>query len=244
LSAETLCLVEVPGAVFTSFHPDQVGGLFRTFADLREGRPADIIAFANRYGVLGEGAEIPEFWQAHAQRMRTIIEVSDGLHAGDWRCLERTLKGAEGVEIPRLRAHEQDSLVEGAFAYLRAVFGSEIELTPGLLSGGWNAQAKRPVLYVRPPTLLRCLYLQALRAVLDERSYRQCPACRRWFELGRGAERADRTICSASCRVKLYRDRQQQARALRRKGRTLKQISKELGSDMPTIKKWVSRGKG
>jgi hypothetical protein len=87
------------------------------------------------------------------------------------------------------------------------------------------------------------MYLQLAHAILGGKKYQPCEACGRWFELAPGLNRADRQTCSDSCRVKLYRVRRQRARELHAKKWSLKRISKEIGSNVSTIKKWLSQHK-
>jgi DNA invertase Pin-like site-specific DNA recombinase len=57
------------------------------------------------------------------------------------------------------------------------------------------------------------------------------------------ANRAERQPCSDPCRVPAYRARQEQARELASAGKTAREIAKELGSTVDTVKKWINKGR-
>jgi DNA-binding NarL/FixJ family response regulator len=77
------------------------------------------------------------------------------------------------------------------------------------------------------------------RAIDGDRRYQQCPVCRRWFELTPGVHRADKLTCSQACRTRAYRHRQEKAVQLHAEGRTVRQIAKEIGSDVKTVRGWI-----
>jgi hypothetical protein len=109
--------------------------------------------------------------------------------------------------------------------------------------GDWDPHARQPSLCLRPKSLIDALYLQFGLSILGNKTYQCCPACGRWFELAPGVGRADKLACSVSCRMKLYRQRQRRARELRAKGWALSKIARELGSDVNTVKNWISQEK-
>jgi hypothetical protein len=112
----------------------------------------------------------------------------------------------------------------------------------------WDSKRKtereRVILRHYPKSLLGAIALQFATAILSGRTTRICPVCQRYYEVTAQASRNDRVTCSNRCRVRAYRDRQQRARELHAKGRTTKQIAKELGSDVDTIKNWIDKQKG
>ncbi|REK12999.1 MAG: hypothetical protein DWQ37_10260 [Planctomycetota bacterium] len=90
--------------------------------------------------------------------------------------------------------------------------------------------------------LLNAMRLQLADMILELREFRSCEHCGKPFPVD--AARSDRAFCSDNCRVKAYYRRRKKAIALRESGTTLREIVKETGSDMATIKKWVgSKGK-
>jgi hypothetical protein len=135
-----------------------------------------------------------------------------------------TLKPGEVVGPALLRVNEQVNLeLPGCAA-------------PGLF---WDHKLNRVVFQDRPLSLLGAIYLQLAHAVAGNRPSRRCEVCRRWFELDPAKTRADRRTCSNTCRTKIYRQRQHQARELHARGKSLREIAKALNSDVPTVKKWV-----
>jgi hypothetical protein len=121
------------------------------------------------------------------------------------------------------------------------------------LTIGMTPRSRRVALVTQPYSLLGAAVLQLAEAVRDGREPRVCPSCGRWFDVAPagarpgsapGAARSDRTTCSTACRSKLYRARREEARRLRAAGRTLRQVAKELGSDVATVRGWVEGNKG
>jgi hypothetical protein len=87
--------------------------------------------------------------------------------------------------------------------------------------------------------LLDAMKLQLADAVVERKSYRNGEQCANPFEVSPEFNRSDRVYCSDNCRVKAYQRRRKQAIAMRSKGKRLRDIAKKLGSDLPTVKKWV-----
>jgi hypothetical protein len=55
---------------------------------------------------------------------------------------------------------------------------------------------------------------------------------------------ARRLFCSDPCKSKDYRRRRERAQQLKTEGRAVKDIAKELETDVDTIKSWVAKRKG
>ena len=87
--------------------------------------------------------------------------------------------------------------------------------------------------------LLRVVWLQFALAVADNKQYRRCKMCNSPFEVASGENRKDRITCSDACRIRAYRNRKARAQEMRTAGRRLREIAKEVGSDMQTVKRWV-----
>jgi hypothetical protein len=246
-------LARVEGAPFETYKPlKDCTGLFRTFANLSQD-PAVMLAFANRYGALGYGWDRMGLFREGVVRMKRLVSVWDALTREDWETLRAVLS-----KLPRAlfqpgadaKSASHGELVNAGVHLLYHEVGG---LTFGWTFGAWSRQQDPPVLWhpgaaqlvlkLAPPSLMHAMYLQLAQAVLGNKTYHQCLACGVWFELAPGQARADRQTCSGSCRVKLYRLRQVRARELHGEGWSLKRISKELGSDVSTIKKWLSQNK-
>jgi hypothetical protein len=142
----------------------------------------------------------------------------------------------------RFAAFAQGDVVEPARCVVLSLVNDCLSRTaqPALL---WDVKARRVLLRHYPRSLLGAVSLQFATAILSGRTTQTCPVCGRYFEVTALASRNDRLTCSNRCRVRAYRDRQQKARELHGKGWSFKRISKELGSDVSTIKQWLSHHK-
>jgi hypothetical protein len=140
--------------------------------------------------------------------------------------------------------------------------GKGVEHLPGLIDRGMNGRdaafvedgppnrvtprfARDPLtgkmdLQVMPKNLLGALWLQLAEAIGGGKKFRQCDTCGGWFEVAPRHNRADRQFCTDACRSRAYRGRQDRARQLAAEGRRLPAIAKELGSDVKTVRKWVT----
>jgi hypothetical protein len=99
----------------------------------------------------------------------------------------------------------------------------------------------RPQLRVIPNSLIGAMWWQFAMAVDGNRSYRQCGACRKWYEIAGQAGRTDKLFCSESCKARAHRKKQAEARRLRQEGMTAKAIAKQLGAEIKTVKGWISK---
>src|SRR5262249_15950390 len=103
----------------------------------------------------------------------------------------------------------------------------------------WDRQAGRNALDILPQDLMTAMVLQFTAAVAFGKSFRQCRECGKWFELAPALNRSSRFTCSNDCRKKSYRKRQTQARQLHTAGKSFREIAKELGSTVGSVKKWI-----
>jgi hypothetical protein len=88
--------------------------------------------------------------------------------------------------------------------------------------------------------LISALWLQLARAIEGDLAYNQCDECATWYEVS-GDRRADARFCSDPCRFRAYRRRQKEAKRLHAAGISVKGIAKQLGSDVKTVKGWVTQ---
>jgi hypothetical protein len=102
----------------------------------------------------------------------------------------------------------------------------------------------RMALRLVPATLLGALWLQFSEAVTEDRKHQRCMVCSSWFEIRPPATRSTRMYCSNTCRIRAQRSRSAQARQLRANGKSVRQIARELGTDVSTVKRWISGDKG
>jgi hypothetical protein len=94
---------------------------------------------------------------------------------------------------------------------------------------------------ILPSSLIGSLWYQFADAISGQKQYRQCEACHRYMELAPEVNRADRRYCSDACRSKALRRRQKLSRQMRDSGKSLREIAKATGSDVATIKQWLSQ---
>jgi hypothetical protein len=103
----------------------------------------------------------------------------------------------------------------------------------------WDPRRNTVVRQDLPASLHAAIWLQFAEAVAANKKSRRCRECGRWFDVAPGTARADKVVCSTACRSKGYRERQEQARRLHAAGKNFKEIARELGSDVPTVRGWV-----
>jgi hypothetical protein len=185
-------------------------------------------------------------------------EVEEALGGERWREIpDESRRNYKGQDIlgnapngDQLRQHvRQGDVVVPALVFVQNRINAEIwrNVGPALL---WDAARKRTVSQEVPRNLLAAAYLQFAQEMLFLREPQRCQVCGRWFDLTPGAgassrlRRSDRETCSTACRSKAYRQRQERARQLHAEGKTAREIARELGSDVKTVKGWVSKREG
>ncbi len=124
------------------------------------------------------------------------------------------------------------------------VVSSELDETiEARLAGGPFIRANRIagqlVLQVEVNTLIHAIWAQFASAVAGKKQYRECDTCRKPFELTPEITRSDRLFCSDACRSKSYRRRKSAAAKMHSEGRKLREIARELGTDLETLKRWL-----
>jgi hypothetical protein len=110
----------------------------------------------------------------------------------------------------------------------------------------YDVKTSKRVPRIVPRNLLSAMWYQFLQAFTSSRKYRACKECGKWFEISTEATgfRINRLFCGDPCKSKDYRRRKEQARELKTAGKTVKEIAKELDTDVDTIKKWLRKRKG
>jgi hypothetical protein len=196
--------------------------LYRIFSRLNP-TPDAVLGFANQYGDLATVEDVlDKKWVRLLEWQEQIAIIRDMVNFAD-RVLTATSKRKQTT------AHKDEVLALVNWLVESVRTGFEASEENGVIS--FKAKAH---------TLLDAMKLQLAEAIVLEKSCRDCEHCGKPFEVTPQVSRADRLYCSDNCRVKAYQRRRKQAIKMREDGDTLREIAKVLGSDMSTIKKWVS----
>lgn len=198
-------------------------------------------------------------WQRHIEAMTDLIEVWDALQSRDEAVLARYGRwvSKDRFEFRHMR-HSRELVIDhsstlGAFTYGQLLEPSTYCFSIYLshhLAGRFSLQAITKFvgagdfqLWVQPESLIGALWLQFAWAVARKEDIRQCGKCEQFFALSPDVARADKLFCSDRCRMKAYRDRQAQARALSREGASIEDIAKKLDSDPATVLGWLTKSR-
>jgi hypothetical protein len=129
-----------------------------------------------------------------------------------------------------------------AWAYLQGEIDLHLHYAAAEVAAlmAWDSLRNRPALRLAAPTLLAAVWLQFADAVSNDRLFSRCRECGKWFVVAPDAARSHRRFCSNKCRSKAYRERQDRARQLFTAGKTFAEIAEQLGSDVVTVRKWVT----
>ena len=191
MSGKTSMTSEIPGwhlvrkgGPLREYWPlDDHPGLFRQFANLPEDlstEPKDLLAFANKFGLLGFGllrfmprGEPPDSedlkgWRDYIHSFRTMVDAIDGKR-------EKEACEAFNAHIrPRMTVRIE-----------RDPFGSSL-----------------PRLHSTPLTLVGALWLQVAGQLTEGLTFRKCKQCPIHFPVGSGTRfRTTKIFCSDRCRV-------------------------------------------
>lgn len=238
--------------------------LFRTFADL-PATPEVIVAFADRYGMLG-GAVVRRFlvpdsdeigigigepieaWRDAIRDIRRVVQTWDRARESDphrprWQRPEKVTKVYRSGLCHNVAAVLRERWRPDVLPNVQRAINAKLsaETSARML---WDREEGRLRLHLRPASLLGALWLQLAQAIDGNADYRRCRVCAAWFELHPDRNRTSRAYCGDACRVKAYRGRQARARELRAKGQDMEGIARELGSDVETIRKWTGGSDG
>jgi hypothetical protein len=107
----------------------------------------------------------------------------------------------------------------------------------------FDERQERLVSRLVPGSLFGALWLQFHLAIVGQKDYRQCAVCHAWFEIGPKVNRDTKLYCGDACRSQALRNRRKRAQQLHDEGNAPEQIAEELGSDVPTVRKWISNKK-
>lgn len=227
--------------------------LFMAFAELGDD-PANHLAFANQYGLLG-----PPVTVATAGRMWEQLDAEDLLDSPTPGIYEPDKYGALFGEFfamdpdrfpmaswlnqskllaQTVRAREKRAGDGENWMLLRRVnmalhLGVRSHVVPADTDEGFE-------LRITPISLIGAMWLQAAHALSRPKEFRRCPVCGNLIEVARNTgARKDATFCSDPCKSKDYRDRRAAARKLAARSVPAAQIAKKTKTKLATVKKWL-----
>jgi len=241
-------------------------GLFRNFADLGpEPDPEAVLKFANTFGPLGFAldhkfayagiGERFQVWEYHINQMRFLIEIWDAVSTPqlDQSVMDKWFSTRDkegGLIIP----YQEDILtycglscefqrndlrdIKASLAATSYVMMAVEARLRHFISIRFFA-TKTGQLEIAPKDLITAMWFQFGQTISERKTHRQCEVCSRYFEVAPEVARSDRRYCGGPCRNRALRRRQKKAKELRMAGQTLRQISREIGSEMEIVKKWV-----
>jgi len=155
-------------------------------------------------------------WQNEIVRMRRLLALWEATRANNLGELQKIIRWedtavfaewptgkslvASSLVSPDIFSRfNHGDLVKPAWYHLQAAVNDQLEkhtCAPRLL---WDRQLS---LFVVPTSLIAAMWFQFASAIDGDRDYRVCKRCRRWFQVGGGARRADSEHCSRYCKQK------------------------------------------
>jgi hypothetical protein len=183
--------------------------------------------------------------------MKQLVALGDAVTQSDWkqipRALEpfladRSLAGAADLRPIHRKQERRESVSRNEWAHA-AVMRLYHAIAPERWfegEGYWSNLSNRVALRVKYADLRCYMFYQLGHALIGGRRFHRCSACGKWLLLMPGINRKDRSTCSGYCRLKLHRQKVK-AQELRREGWSLKKIAKELGTDLASVERWLSR---
>jgi hypothetical protein len=245
--------------------------LFRTFANLPVDNREELLDFANQFGNLGKTAEETlEFWIQEINALYHATTLWDMVRNNDLAALQACMRWDEGeyaedgsVIHPRRWYHEFSpgtprhwaGTVEGlgpepGNMALAARFLVQQRVNMRLMQTSlhllYDQALGRTKFHIIPLHLLAAMWLQFAEAITGNKQYKMCKdwECGKWFEISPDERTARRVFCGEPCKSRDYRRRKELAGQLKKEGKSVQVIAKELGTDLATIKKWLKQRRG
>ncbi len=109
----------------------------------------------------------------------------------------------------------------------------------------YDIATRRPVLRLRPTTLLGALWLQFAQAINEDDALHPCASCGKWFVVNnaKDARRKRKRFCSALCKLHDHRRRQADALQFANDGIRPIEIAKRTGTPLVTVKNWIQQAR-
>ena len=146
-------------------------------------------------------------------------------------------------EEKELRAGRHSrSLSLGALLVAREIIDQQLQVRTAARCL-YDQKEKEVRVFIVPFDLLGALWLQASR--FDSTHHSRCCQCGKWFLSSpekRISRRRGAKFCSDPCKSRSYRRKIQVAQGLAAEGVPVTDIAERLGSEITTVKGWISRG--
>ena len=250
----------IPVGLKTKFPKPPKGCTLANIEDLTarfdELKTMELVGQWHRLGAV-QGNSLEE-WMRTITELTSLVGIWTGIRNGDRNLMARyvhlevedgfqwaSLKNSLGMTIwkwSEWRKGQRQSLEQAAKQML--LFRMQQHTLSGMplhLIGGTGT--KLGELVITPKALRDAIWLQFAMAICDDKNFRQCEVCGKSFEISPETARVSRTLCSNACKAKAHRKRRAEALALFQKGRTPKQIAKQVGSQLSTVEKWIAETK-
>jgi hypothetical protein len=204
-------------------------------------------------------------WRNAINAMRDMVRLWDAVRVPDHARLKKYIIWQSDHEVifdnqepyiaPSVQVIASSDEREGWFAYFKQgdlvtpawfhLMATVNMWLTGLVNADlqWDGAALGLVTRIVPSSLLGALWLQFHQAISGKKDYLQCAVCKTWFELTPKVNRSTKRYCSDACRSQALRDRHKRAQHMHEEGQSLKAIASKLGSDVPTVRKWVRNRK-
>ncbi len=208
----------------------QHAALFREFAAVDFASPNDILAFAQKYGLLGVPMQTQSvsFRKPDGTYGHHSAHGEPMLHWAVEICLMR-----EGLDLGgRARTPEGSRR-------LKWLFDRHLQHVQARLSFDGSG---KPRVLLEPLTLIAALWLQLALDVTGDKRFVACKFCRRPFEISTELTgfRSHREFCSDSCKTLDYRKRKRTALELAGAGVAIGHISERIETDRATVQRWLA----
>jgi hypothetical protein len=232
LAAEAKSLYLSAGAydgsdIVTRFHASERPTLFLELAGVELTRDG-ILRFVSRNGLLDVSGD---------KRFDTPKRRDWAQHDNFFDIVEQVtaMRGALGllVEIDRLRKARQFGVVG---SYKDAL---DAQVNPHL--NGEPPRLENCKLVSRQPRLIDAIWEWFAKAIDREARIYACDRCGKYFQVADKAASTEQHYCGNTCRVGAYRERKRAAATMHARGATFREIARETGSDVQTIKGWLEK---
>ncbi len=177
------------------------------------------------------------FWRGAQAWFRHLTSIADLVHAGDEVALEKMIErvpgnlrfcatggpiaiepdglGVVSVDFSWLCGQGPDAgqivpalnAVSLAQMYLGAQLNHAMHKRTRVVAASLGLYGHKAEVGLVPTNLLSAMVVQLFLTVIGNRVQHKCIVCGKWFEIGPGAGRLDKVICSSACRMRSSRQR-------------------------------------